>query len=730
VSVLPSLPRRSTLAALALLAPLAAAPSALAGEATGAPGGAITFTAAPGEDNDLTVTYEAGGDRVVFSDVDRSTMASRPVTATPTGCATVSATDDAGCTTGLGQTSVVVELGDLDDRVTFVGFAAADAPDLAVTVDGGAGNDTLPAPIRRADATALTTTLRGGLGNDLLTGANGVDTVSYSERTADQPVVADLALTVAKTVAGTEQDTFAGTLENLTGGAGNDLLQGTETANVLTGGAGNDGLVGRGGADALTGGAGNDVLLGGAGTDALAGDAGTDGLVGGLGNDTLTGGADADTVSYDGDGRTTGVTVDLGAAGAQAVAAGESDTLATVERLTGSDFADRLLDDAEAGTVLDGAGGDDVLVADPQAEAPLTMAPAANEAADTYGGGAGTDTVSYEQRTLPVTATLDGAANDGNAEEGDTVAADVESLTGGTGADSLAGNGAPNVLKGLAGGDTLLAREGVEDVVECGAGTDAAKVDGLDTTDGLCEDLDQTPLPVVFTPAAVAVGEKGGAVEVKVTLGAVVDYPVTVDFATANGTATAGSDFTAVSGTLTFAPGETSKTVGVPVTDDAAAEPGETFEVVLGSPRGATLDGTGRTTAGIVDDDAPAAAPTPPVTAPVAKVLPTLTATVRPSRDRRAPYAFVLTGRLVRPTGSAASCAGERLTVRVRLGGRVVRTVRASATRTCTFRATLRVPRPRAPLPRAGRRVTITVSATGTATLRRAKAITRSARIG
>ena len=80
---------------------------------------------------------------------------------------------------------------------------------------------------------------------------------------------------------------------------------------------------------------------------------------------------------------------------------------------------------------------------------------------------------------------------------------------------------------------------------------------------------------------------------------------VTVKYATANGTATAGSDYTAVSPTLlTFAPGQTSQTVTVNVTGDTVQEANETFFVNLSSPSGATLfDGQGLGT--ILNDDGP-----------------------------------------------------------------------------------------------------------------------------
>ena len=62
---------------------------------------------------------------------------------------------------------------------------------------------------------------------------------------------------------------------------------------------------------------------------------------------------------------------------------------------------------------------------------------------------------------------------------------------------------------------------------------------------------------------------------------------VTVDYATAGGTATAGSDYTTTSGTLTFAAGEVTKTVTVDVAGDTTYEPGETFTVNLSNPVGA-----------------------------------------------------------------------------------------------------------------------------------------------
>jgi hypothetical protein len=78
--------------------------------------------------------------------------------------------------------------------------------------------------------------------------------------------------------------------------------------------------------------------------------------------------------------------------------------------------------------------------------------------------------------------------------------------------------------------------------------------------------------------------------------------PVTVNYTTVSGTATAGSDFTPVTGTLTFAPGQTTRTVIVPTLNDALVEGTETFALTLSNPNGATLV-HGQASGTILDED-------------------------------------------------------------------------------------------------------------------------------
>jgi large repetitive protein len=80
------------------------------------------------------------------------------------------------------------------------------------------------------------------------------------------------------------------------------------------------------------------------------------------------------------------------------------------------------------------------------------------------------------------------------------------------------------------------------------------------------------------------------------------EQTVTVGYATADGTATAGSDYTATSGSLSFGPGVTSKTVNVPVIGDSLNEADETFSFTLSSPSNAAL-GTAQATGTILNDD-------------------------------------------------------------------------------------------------------------------------------
>ena len=111
----------------------------------------------------------------------------------------------------------------------------------------------------------------------------------------------------------------------------------------------------------------------------------------------------------------------------------------------------------------------------------------------------------------------------------------------------------------------------------------------------------------VLSMAAQSAVESAGSLAFPVTLSVASSKQVTVDYATANGTATAGSDYTAASGSLTFAANSTgAQTISVTLTDDQVDETNETFTVTLSNAEHATLSGDGTTLAAtgtITDDD-------------------------------------------------------------------------------------------------------------------------------
>jgi hypothetical protein len=109
-------------------------------------------------------------------------------------------------------------------------------------------------------------------------------------------------------------------------------------------------------------------------------------------------------------------------------------------------------------------------------------------------------------------------------------------------------------------------------------------------------------LGVAYISISDATATEGSSGAFTVQLSSSSEWSVTVQFATANGTAASGSDFAAGSGVVTFAPGETIQTVIVNTIDDANYEGNETFVVNLSNAVGGVIvDGQGVGT--IVDND-------------------------------------------------------------------------------------------------------------------------------
>src|SRR5262249_47432543 len=121
----------------------------------------------------------------------------------------------------------------------------------------------------------------------------------------------------------------------------------------------------------------------------------------------------------------------------------------------------------------------------------------------------------------------------------------------------------------------------------------------------IVDDDTSVPVPALsINDVSITEGNTGTSnATFTVSLSAASTQAVTVNYATAGGTATSGTDFTAVSGTLTFPAGTTTQPIQVPIVGDTIPEANETFTVNLTGAVGATIaraSGTGT----IVDNDA------------------------------------------------------------------------------------------------------------------------------
>lgn len=409
--------------------------------------------------------------------------------------------------------------------VRIVGGAANDTligNDNTNWLDGGPGNDVI-------DARGGPDHYFGGAGDDLLVsgpppyvggdsdvfaGGDGSDIVDYSARTNAVRVDLDGQADDGQT---TEGENVGVDVEGVLGGAGNDTLTGNNDGNTLDGGAGDDRLSGRLGADTIRGGDGRDLvdyseraapvlvdldglerddgeadefdtvgvdvedILGGTGGDTLVGNASDNFLEGGAGGDTMDGGAGVDRLDYSQ--RTQAVRIDFDNA-ADDGEADEHDNVTAFEIVLGGTGDDVIVVGNDPSTVT-GAGGNDDLTGG-EGDDVLDGGPGHDYLDGRFGsdrlvGGRGFDFAAYDERSVRVRADLDGAADDGEAGEGDRIEADVEGLVGGEGSDVLAGNGGKNVIyggprddiiSGLGGGDLLIGEDGA-DALAGGDGGDA-----------------------------------------------------------------------------------------------------------------------------------------------------------------------------------------------------------------------------------------------------------------
>lgn len=118
------------------------------------------------------------------------------------------------------------------------------------------------------------------------------------------------------------------------------------------------------------------------------------------------------------------------------------------------------------------------------------------------------------------------------------------------------------------------------------------------------QDDDASP-SVALASALYTATEPSGSALITATLSAASGWPITITYATSNGTALAGSDYTAVSNQLAFAPGLTRTTFTVPVINDNQYESNETLGLTLSNPQNAVLGAPNTATLTLVSEDPP-----------------------------------------------------------------------------------------------------------------------------
>lgn len=362
-------------------------------------------------------------------------------------------------------------------------------------IAGGAGGDV----ISGLDGDDL---LIGGADADTLYGGAGNDIADYS----DSAAAVTIDLDAGTGVGGDAQSDVLDGIEGAIGSAHNDTLIGNSSENQLFGGDGDDVLDGADDDDLLIGGAGEDSLIGGAGDDTASyiysaaaisvsldtglgtgGDADGDtltsieGLVGSIfddtlignssanflhgfdGDDTLVGGAGADTLdggygfdAVDYSASSAAVSVSL-AAGTAAGGDAQDDTLASIEVVIGSTYADTIIG-SDRDEILDGAAGDDTLSGGAGDDLLVGSA-----GADSLIGGDGFDYVDYSDSATAVYVDLSLGSGSGGDAQGDTLD-EVEGVIGSAGDDTIIGDNSDNVIIGGDGADTLIGGAGTDHV--------------------------------------------------------------------------------------------------------------------------------------------------------------------------------------------------------------------------------------------------------------------------
>ena len=512
------------------------------------------------------------------------------------------------------------------------------------TLDGGTGNDTL-------DGGLGSDSLIGGAGNDLYFIDNSNDKINESTKaTGGKDTVTTAIDFSVETLLGVENIILTGDDDlNAKGNSAANQLTGNEGNNSLVGNAGNDTLNGGLGDDTLNGGTGIDKLIGGDGSDTYqinnkedsivenATDSGDDSietsisftLPNNLENLVLLGSTD-----LNGDGNSQDNTLEGNAGSNNLNGAAGDDTL------LGSDGNDTL----KGGTgnnVIDGGEGDDNAVF-AEAQSNYILNEETNDGIlsitvqnindDSITEIQNIETLVFADNELDIRAGLsqelslsianvsiiEGNSGSKNASvliklsEATSTAFSVSYTTvdgdAQAGQDYVSNSGTVNFAVGEISKTitiSVLGDTSVETNEQFFLQLSAPDNITLDTTEASITLTNDDKPQLSITAASLLEGNTGQTTaSLVISLSAPGQDTVKVNYASANGTALAAKDYLTTTGEVSFAPGETSKTIAVPVLGDTLVEGNETFRMSLSAPVNASLSSTSSAIVTITDDDA------------------------------------------------------------------------------------------------------------------------------
>jgi parallel beta-helix repeat protein len=190
-----------------------------------------------------------------------------------------------------------------------------------------------------------------------------------------------------------------------------------------------------------------------------------------------------------------------------------------------------------------------------------------------------------------------------NTIQGNTIglSASGAALTNSTWAITLINGSGGNVVGGAAAGQANVIYSGHPSGTIFNGGGNTVSTNSI-----VSSQTTSNPGSFAFSASACSVNENQGSISITVNRTANTNVAASVNFATADGSATAGSDYTTARGTLSFAAGETSKTFSIPIINDTLVESNETASITLSAPTaGATLANPATATLTIISDDLP-----------------------------------------------------------------------------------------------------------------------------